>query len=159
MKVHHSLPSYYNNPLSSQSDSGSDDSTPFTLPGEDSDQKAAAPSISSSGVPNSISSGFWLNQAGGSGDATGDSADEAASNQAILDEFKKLADMTPAEKIRAQYLEEHHLTEEQFNQLPSDKQKAINDEIAKEIKRTLGADNSADSGDESDSAAAALALA
>jgi hypothetical protein len=48
--------------------------------------------------------------------------------------------MTPAEKIRAEYLSAHNMTEDQFSQLSSDDQKAINDEIASQIKQKLGAD-------------------
>ena len=68
--------------------------------------------------------------------------------------------MTPAEKIRARYLEQHHLTEESLRALPADQQKAINDEIAKQVKQQLGIDNkSGGDSDETDSAAAALSIA
>jgi hypothetical protein len=63
--------------------------------------------------------------------------------------------MSPADKIRAQYLEQQNLTEEQFAQLPSDQQKAINDQIADQIKQQFGGETGA-SDDDSDSAAVSL---
>src|ERR1700712_618823 len=142
MKVHHALQSYFSNPLSKSDTGSNDDSTPFTLPDDDEGQKAPAPSVTSSGVPSSISSGFWLNQAGGASSsttddvaATGDDAAADSSSDDLLAEFAKLASMTPAEKIRAQYLQDHNLTEDQFAQLSPDKQKEINDQIAAAIKQ------------------------
>jgi len=145
MKVHHALQSYYSSPLSKSDTGSNDDSTPFTLPDDDAEQKAPAASVTSSGVPSSISSGFWLNQAGSTSSsttddvaATGDDATADTSSDDLLAEFAKLASMTPAEKIRAQYLKDNNLTEDQFSQLSADKQKEINDQIAAEIKQKLG---------------------
>jgi hypothetical protein len=145
MKVHHALQSYYSSPLSKSDTGSNDDSTPFTLPDDDANQKASAPSVTSSGVPSSISSGFWLNQAGSTSSsttddvaATGDDVASDTSSDDLLAEFAKLASMTPAEKIRAQYLKDNNLTEDQFSQLSADKQKEINDQIAAEIKQKLG---------------------
>lgn len=180
MKVHHSTQNYFTSPIRSQQDSDSDDSTPFTLPGGGGQQndEAQGPSIaSSSGVPSSISSGFWLSQIGATSSSASDTdtdtdtdqddsatasdtsstSSTAQSNQDILDEFAKLANMTPAEKIRAQYLDAHGLTEDSFKSLSADDQKAINDQIADEIKQKLGANNSNDN-KETDSAASALSL-
>lgn len=175
MKVHHSTQSIFSSPIKSQQDTDTDDSTPFMLPDDSDQQQTQAPSITSSGVPSSISSGFWLGQTGqtapSTSDADADESDSAApsingsdsssdtSSQDILDEFTKWAHMTPAEKIRAQYLEKHNLTEDSLKQLPPDEQKAINDQIAAEIKKQLGGDNQADDSDETDSAAAALSVA
>ncbi len=174
MKVHHSTQNYFSTPIRSQQSSDSDDSTPFTLPddggGEQGDQQG--PSISSSGIPSSISSGLWLSQFGDSSSSTSESTEDQSgasasgsssasaskqSNQDILDEFAKWANMTPAEKIRAQYLEAHGLTEDSFKALSADDQKAINDQIADEIKQKLGAGNG-DGDKETDSAASALSL-
>ena len=178
MKVHHSTQNYFSTPIRSQQDSESDDSTPFTLPGGDSDQQeeAQGPSISSSGVPSSISSAFWLSQIGATSSSTSDSSTSSTnedssdaasessstssteqSNQDILDEFAKWANMSPAEKIRAQYLDAHGLTEDSFKSLSADDQKAINDQIADEIKQKLGANNG-DDDKETDGAASALSL-
>ncbi|MEF0939747.1 hypothetical protein [Rhizobium sp. BR 362] len=175
MKVHHSTQSLFSSPIKSQQDTGSDDGTPFTLPDDSDQQQTQAPSLTSSGVPSSISSGFWLSQTGQTApsisDVDADQSDTEApsinssdsssdsASQDIVDEFTKLAHMTPAEKIRAQYLEQHNLTEESLRKLPADQQKAINDEIAKQVKQQLGIDNQADESDETDSAAAALSIA
>ena len=175
MKVHSSTQNYFSTPIRSQQSSDGDDSTPFSLPGDSSDQQddSQAPSISSSGVPSSISSGLWLSQFGDSSSSTSGSADDqsgasasssttsssAQSDQDILDEFAKWANMTPAQKIRAQYLEAHGLTEDSFKSLSADQQKAINDQIADEIKQKLGAGNAdGDNDQETDSAASALSM-
>ncbi|KAA0699894.1 hypothetical protein DTW90_11295 [Neorhizobium sp. P12A] len=159
MKVHSSLQSSYTSIFQSQPSSDSDDDTPFSLPDDTSDQQqqqSNAPSVASSGVPSSLSS-FWINQADDPA-STDQPGTDGPSSQSIADEFGDLANMTPAQKIRAQYLEEHNMTEDQFNALPSDQQKAINDAIAQEIKQKLGDDSKNDSTDTSDSAASALAL-
>jgi hypothetical protein len=169
MKVHHALQSYYSSPLSKSDTGSNDDSTPFSLPDDEAEQKAAAPSVTSSGIPSSISSAFWLNQSGGASSSSASSAAEATddatasddaaaadtSSEDLLAEFAKLASMTPAEKIRAQYLSAHHMTEDQFSQLSAADQKAINDEIAAEIKQKLGVDGTAkgDDAEASDSGA------
>ncbi|MFK0163617.1 hypothetical protein [Rhizobium sp. NPDC090279] len=177
MRVHHSTQSYFSTPIRSQQSSDTDDSTPFTLPDDGGGQQdeAPGPSISSSGVPSSISSGLWLSQFGSTSSSTSTdgtdqdsatAADESSStssseqsNQDILDEFAKWANMTPAQKIRAQYLDAHGLTEDSFKSLSADDQKAINDQIADEIKQKLGADNAdGDGNKETDSAAAALSM-
>ncbi|MBO9097763.1 MULTISPECIES: hypothetical protein [unclassified Rhizobium] len=171
MKVHSSQSSY-SAPLLSQSYTDSDDDTPFVLPDdEDSSEKKTAPSISSAGVANSISSFFWQSQSGGSTtDATtaaaADGTDATDSGSAagsdddddILSQFSRWADMTPADKIRSQYLEQQNMTEEQFSQLPADQQKAINDQIASQIKQQAGASMSATGEDESDGGSAAVSL-
>ncbi|WP_245300526.1 MULTISPECIES: hypothetical protein [Rhizobium] len=175
MKVHSSTQNYFSAPIRNQQSGDSDDSAPFSLPGDgggDQDDMQG-PSIASSGVPSSISSGLWLSQFGDSSSSTSGSADDQSgagassssasssgqSDQDILDEFAKWANMTPAQKIRAQYLEAHGLTEDSFKSLPADQQKAINDQIADEIKQKLGAGNADGDGDqETDSAASALSL-
>ncbi|AYG58497.1 hypothetical protein [Rhizobium jaguaris] len=175
MKVHHSTQSFFSSPMKSQQNTNSDDSTAFMLTDDSDNQQKQAPSVTSSGTPSSISSAFWLSQTGQTAPSTSDvDADQNtgaapsingsdsssdSSSQDIQDEFAKLANMTPAEKIRAQYLEQHHLTEESFSKLPADEQKAINDEIAKQVKQQLGIDSKADESDETDSAAAALSIA
>lgn len=171
MKVHSSQSSYYSAPLLSQSYTDSDDETPFELPDDDSSQKSKASSVaatSTASVANSISSGFWLNQSGGSssdattsvdtGDTdTDDSTTADTSSDDILSEFAKWANMSPADKIRAQYLEQQNLTEEQFQQLPSDQQKAINDQIADQIKQQLGG-KTGEGDDDSDGGSSAVSL-
>jgi hypothetical protein len=172
MKVHSSQSSYYTAPLLSQSNSDSDDDTPFSLPDDDSSQKNKATSLSStsmSSAANSISSGFWLNQSGASATDTStaaastddaDSTDDTTTSdpaEDILSQFAKWADMSPSERIRSQYLEQQNLTEEQFAQLPSDQQKAINDQITAQIKQQLGG-KSGETDDDSDGGSSAVSL-
>ncbi len=176
MKVHSSTQNYFSTPIRSSQSSDGDDSTPFSLPDDSDGQQddSQGPSISSSGVPSSIS-GLWLSQFGSDSSSTSDSgsaqnsaaaangssstSSSGQSDQDILDEFAKWANMTPAQKIRAQYLQAHGLTEDSFKSLPADEQKAINDQIANEIKQKLGAGNADNNSDqETDSTAAALAL-
>lgn len=165
MKVHSSLQSSYTSLFQATPNSGSDDDTPFSLPGDTTDDQqqqqqgsTGSASIASAGFSASLSS-FWINQAN---DPTSTSAPgtDGQSSQSIEDEFSDLASMSPAEKIRAQYLQQQGLTEDQFNQLPSDQQKAINDAIAAQIKQQLGDDSKNQQGadDTSDGAAAAVSL-
>jgi hypothetical protein len=65
--------------------------------------------------------------------------------------------MSPSERIRSQYLEQQNLTEEQFSQLPSDQQKAINDQITAQIKQQLGG-KSGETDDDSDGGSSAVSL-
>jgi hypothetical protein len=169
MKVHGSH-STYTAPLLSQSSADSDDDTPFVLPDDQgSGQKTTVPSVSTTSVANSISSGFWLNQSGSSSTdatptaastddtaSTDDSSTADLSDDDILSEFAKWANMTPADKIRAQYLEQQNLTEDQFSQLPTDQQNAINDQIADQIKQQLGTGETGATGDDSDGGAVSL---
>jgi hypothetical protein len=171
MKVHGSTSSIYSNLFQSQSSTDSDDSTPFTLPGDDGDEQATASSTtgstSASSIANSISSAFWTNQTTSTDMSSAASTSTAVestdttddtSSADLLSEFAKLANMTPAEKIRDQYLKEHNLTEEQFSQLSPDEQKAINDQIADEIKQQLGA-GKGDGSDAENETASALSIA
>lgn len=167
MKVHSSLQSSYTSAFQTQSNSSSDDDTPFTLPDDTSDQQqqqsataGSAATLASAGFSASLSS-FWINAANDPTSTTGNGSAGGQSSQSIEDEFSDLASMSPAEKIRAQYLQQQGLTEDQFNQLPSDQQKAINDAIAAQIKQQLGDDskNDQDAGDDSSgSAASAVSL-
>ncbi|MDE1994626.1 MAG: hypothetical protein KGI75_19125, partial [Rhizobiaceae bacterium] len=136
MRVHSSTQSYFSSPVFSQQDTDSDDSASFLLPDNSKNQQTNTPSVTSSGIPSSISSGFWLSQSGQTTPATdpnnasttnvdGSDSSSDTSSDDLLDEFASLANMTPAQKIRAQYLAEHNLTEDQFEQLPADQQKAI----------------------------------
>ncbi|MGN6777135.1 hypothetical protein [Rhizobium sp.] len=177
MKVHSSTQNYFSTPIRSSQSSDGDDSTPFSLPDDSDGQQddSQGPSIASSGVPSSISSGLWLSQFGSDSSSTSDGGSDqnsataadgsssasssGQSDQDILEEFAKWANMTPSQKIRAQYLEAHGLTEDSFKSLPADEQNAINDQIADEIKQKLGVGNADnDSDQETDGAAAALAL-
>ncbi|WP_417319076.1 hypothetical protein [Emcibacter sp.] len=60
----------------------------------------------------------------------------------LVEEFLKWSKMNPAERIRAQYLKEHGLTEESLAALPEEKREAIEKEIEEliEDKMALGDD-------------------
>lgn len=62
------------------------------------------------------------------------SAKDKNSSKSILDEFAKWAHMTPAERIRAQYLEAHGMSEADVSHLPPEVRQAIEDEIKKQIE-------------------------
>ncbi|WP_414901317.1 hypothetical protein [Rhizobium cremeum] len=67
-------------------------------------------------------------------------AEKSAAQDDIISQFLEYSDMTLAEKIRAAYLDDHNLTEEQLAAMPEDERKAIEDEIQEAIKRQLGVD-------------------
>lgn len=121
MRVHHNTPSFYSAPIKSREDADSDEKrSPFLLPDDSEQQQARTPSVTSSGIPSSISAGFWLSRTGETSssaaeasadesDATETSTDEAETSddvldQDILDEFAKRSEMKSADKIRALYL-------------------------------------------------------
>ncbi|WP_333570843.1 hypothetical protein [Sphingomonas sp.] len=64
--------------------------------------------------------------------SAGGPVDEAA--QAFLREARK----SPAERTKEAVLKRHSLTQEQFDQLPAEKQAAIRQDIEDEMKRKLG---------------------
>lgn len=79
-----------------------------------------------------LSAALWsLQSASGSGD-DGDDTPEA--------QFTRLSRMSLAERIRAQVLEKHHLTEADFKTLPDSDRKAIEEEIRDAILRAYAAD-------------------
>ena len=61
-------------------------------------------------------------------------------NADLASEFAKWMDMSPAEMIRAQYLADHDMTEEQLAALPPEERQKIEDDIEKTIKEKLGFD-------------------
>lgn len=62
----------------------------------------------------------------------------ASSKTGVVDEFLKWSQMSPAERIRAQYLKEHDLTEEGLKALPPEESTKIEAAIAEQIKQQLG---------------------
>ncbi len=106
----------------------------------------------STNISANVSAALWqLSDPDGSSQSTSSvevSAEGTAKIQAmlggssdnLLDQFLALSHMTPAERIRAQYLKDHNLTEDGLSQLPSDQQDAMNKEIAEQIKKQLGID-------------------
>ncbi|MGE4350943.1 MAG: hypothetical protein AB7E52_01995 [Bdellovibrionales bacterium] len=61
-----------------------------------------------------------------------------AQAEAAKTEFLDYAKMNPAERIRAAYLKEHNLTEEELAALPEEKRDLIEEEIKQTIKKQLG---------------------
>ncbi|HAX91945.1 MAG TPA: hypothetical protein DCY07_07040 [Rhodospirillaceae bacterium] len=66
---------------------------------------------------------------------------KAEESQQSKTEFLKFAKMSPAERLRAAFLEEHGLTEESLAQLPKEERMKIEEEIKKLIKTKLGLDD------------------
>lgn len=80
-----------------------------------------------------LSAAFWsIQSAGKSGD---DGADTPEA------QFTKLGRMSLAERIRAQILEKHQLTEADFKKLSDSDRQAIEDEIREAILKAYGAED------------------
>lgn len=69
------------------------------------------------------------------GESTASATSEA---DALIEELKTWADMTPAERIRAQYLEDRGMTEASLEALPEDEREAIEAAIRDLLERQLG---------------------
>ncbi|MFC3162580.1 hypothetical protein [Ciceribacter thiooxidans] len=65
-------------------------------------------------------------------------AEKSAARADVISQFLDYSEMTFAERIRAAWLSDHDLTEEQLAALPDDQRKAIEDEIEEAVKRQLG---------------------
>lgn len=79
-----------------------------------------------------LSAAFWSIQSSGKGGEDGTDTPEA--------EFTKLSKMTLAERIRAQILEKHKLSESDFKSLGDSDRQAIEEEIRKAILQAYGAE-------------------
>lgn len=64
-----------------------------------------------------------------------------ARHDAVVSEFTDLANMTPAERIRAQILERLGLTEDDLKAMPPEERGAIEKQISDELKRQLTDDD------------------
>lgn len=53
----------------------------------------------------------------------------------ILEGFKKAASQTPAEKARERVLEKHKLSEAEYEKLPPEKRKVVDEEIAAAVRK------------------------
>lgn len=65
-------------------------------------------------------------------------AEKSAARDDLISQFLEYSEMTLVERIRAAYLSDHNMTEEQLAALPDDQREAIEDEIAEAVKRQLG---------------------
>ncbi|UWM76690.1 hypothetical protein N1937_05470 [Rhizobium sp. WSM4643] len=106
----------------------------------DSTAPNTAPGLETSSTPPSIANTMWALQSSEGPYINPPSDDEAAASaahDALVDEFSKWGNMTPAEYIRARYLEQHDLTEADLAAMPADQRAAIEKEIADQIKREM----------------------
>lgn len=65
-------------------------------------------------------------------------AEKSTARADVISQFLDYSEMTFAERIRATWLADHNLTEEQLAALPDDQRKAIEGEIEEAVKRQLG---------------------
>ncbi|MGO4136626.1 hypothetical protein ACEQ6A_18985 [Rhizobium brockwellii] len=106
----------------------------------DSTARNTAPGLEPSSTPPSIANTMWALQSSEGPYINPPSDDEAAASAAhdfLVDEFSKWGNMTPAEYIRARYLEQHDLTEDDLAAMPADQRAVIEKEIAEQIKREM----------------------
>jgi TPP-dependent pyruvate/acetoin dehydrogenase alpha subunit len=61
-----------------------------------------------------------------------------AANESLADSFGEWMKMSPAERIRAQYLSEQGLSEDDLAAMEPEERKAIEDDIATHVKQQLG---------------------
>lgn len=86
------------------------------------------------------------------------SHDVDPARQSARSEFLKWMQMSPAERIRALFLEEEGLTEESLDRLPAEERERIEDKIKERIEQALGLDtDSRAPGDTRQAAASAYA--
>jgi len=71
--------------------------------------------------------------------------DSDATGQSIEDTFKKYANMNPIERIRANYLKDHGLTEDSLAAKSAAEREAIEKDIAELIKKKLGKESNQNS--------------
>ena len=102
--------------------------------------RGGGPALEPSSTPPSIANTIWALQSSEGPYINPPSDEEAAAKAAhdsLVDEFSKWGNMTPAEYIRARYLEQHDLTEADLAAMPADQRAAIEKEIAEQIKREM----------------------
>ncbi|MBY3216250.1 hypothetical protein HFO21_18125 [Rhizobium laguerreae] len=100
----------------------------------------AAPGLEPSSTPPSIANTMWALQSAEGPYINPPSEEEVAAravHNSLVDEFSKWGNMTPAEYIRARYLEQHDLSEADLAAMPADQRAAIEKEIADQIKREM----------------------
>ena len=61
----------------------------------------------------------------------------AVKTESASDEFLKWAKMNPIERLRAQYLKDHNLTEEKLASMSNEERQKIEDDIKKHIEKVL----------------------
>jgi hypothetical protein len=73
---------------------------------------------------------------------TTDTTEDDTTETSVTDEFMSLANMTLAEKIRDQYLDENEMTEEDLDAMATEDRAAVEDEIRSSIMQAMGIDES-----------------
>ena len=137
MKIGDSISSYYRSQNNGQA-SGSAASS-LLLPTDGGNQRTQAPTVSIGGSASSssLSSALWLSMADKM-EADSGSLTEAPQETSPADEFLEWSSMSLAEKIRAQFLADKDLTEEDLANMDADARAAIEAEIKAAIERQLG---------------------
>lgn len=100
-------------------------------------QRSQAPTVSISGgmsASSSLSSTLWMSLA----DRLESGELSEPLKNSVSDEFMEWAEMSLAEKIRAQILADKDLTEEDVAAMDADQRGALEKEIAEAIKRQMG---------------------
>jgi hypothetical protein len=119
--------------------------TPALMPASAGGSNTAAPAMPNieSGVSPalSLSAALWDMDSGETVRTTVSGKQVEDRNGALAAEFGDLANMSVAERIRAQYLEEKNLTEADLAAMPENERKAIEKEIRARINRALGIDD------------------
>lgn len=137
MKIGANISTYYR----SQSQTSSSGPAILASTSESASQRTQAPTISIGGTSAStaLSSALWLSIAGKSSEEA--SALSGSKNKGVADEFMEWSKMSPAEKIRAQILEEKGLSDEGVAAMDPDERAALEAEIKDAIKKQLGIDD------------------
>ncbi|MDO9417280.1 hypothetical protein [Pararhizobium sp.] len=117
----------------------------LTMPEDENGKRRQAPviTIASSGSTASLSSALWMAQADKMEAEGGSLEERLTSGSGAADEFMKWANMSMAEKIRAQILEAMGLSEDALKAMDADARAAIEDQIKEAIKTKLGVEDEA----------------
>ncbi|HUH48449.1 MAG TPA: hypothetical protein VLZ56_01200 [Mycoplana sp.] len=135
MKIDSGLPASH--AIARQHPSGDDDFNESN--GENAIPRTLTPSVAPLlPAPSGFASALWL--IGVERDAKAENA--AAASASLVAEFMEWSEMSPAERIRAQMLEEMGHTEASLKALPEAEREAIEDEIRQAIEKQLGIDTS-----------------
>ncbi|MDK1375615.1 MULTISPECIES: hypothetical protein [unclassified Sinorhizobium] len=134
MKIDSSLSSYY----LSQRRPAPGNLPPLEETGGDQAQRRAPPTIAPASPSASLSGALWMSLAKEETAASSITGDLSSFGSTVADEFLEWSKMSFAEKIRAQYLEAHGLTEESLEAMPSEERAAIEEEIRRAVAESLG---------------------
>ncbi|MCZ4089941.1 hypothetical protein [Sinorhizobium psoraleae] len=139
MKIEGSLSNYY----LSQRRPVASNLPPLEETGGDQAQRRSPPTIAPASPSASLSSALWLSLATDETAASSITEGKSPFGSSVADEFLEWSKKSLAEKIRAQYLEAHGLTEESLEAMPSEERAAIEEEIRKAVAESLGIEEQA----------------